>query len=157
MIKLLDKETGAEYTAVALGNGEESEKISIQNFSSTGVREFVIEEVVPMEYAMTGMEGEEGARDRLNGTENGSVVTVKPGDDILVTLTNVPSHTGYFHHTACVTNKTQLTDGANGSFTAEADYAEKHGNKRDGSTAPTAQNIFRTADTSSGKKKEDDE
>lgn len=76
-----------------------------------------------MEYTLTSMVSDkEGS---LAGEGNGSTITVKPGDNILVTLTNTPDHSGYFHHTASVTNEKDLSQDSN--FTQNGIYTEPHG------------------------------
>lgn len=118
------------YTSAALGNGEEPDDF-IEIIPPHDGKSFMVEEIVPMEYEMTGMNGAWST-----GTASGSlpadrftyhsaseyaVVTVKPGDDITVTVVNVPEHKGYFHHTASVTNTHQ---GVTGGFVKNDDYKE---------------------------------
>ena len=78
-----------------------------------------------MEYTMSRMESEPA--DALSGAENGDKVTVKPGDDILVILTNTPDHESYFHHTASVTNVKGFTNGEGTDFRPENPFTEYHG------------------------------
>lgn len=119
----LKDETGKIYTTVALAHEENSGDILIIP-PATGT-EFTVEEVIPMEYEMTGMvSAPEG---KLSGTVNGSTVTVKPGDDILITVTNVPDHSGYFHNTESVTNVKGFDGGTGGDFQQGAVYTEPDG------------------------------
>ena len=133
-----DKKTpiGSPITEVALGSGEESGWLYLDDFyyndSDSRERYFKVIEVVPMEYDLTGEQGKYEANTVNNKpkTETGSVIgqvyTVVPGDTLTITLTNVPSHKDYFHHTASVTNV-----GKQGVFTDGTrinEYQENHGN-----------------------------
>ena len=122
VIQVLDSK-GTVYTQTALGNGEESGAILV--IPPKEGRIFSIAEIVPMEYTMSRMESEPAGA--LSGTENGDKVTVKPGDDILVILTNTPDHESYFHHTASVTNVKGFTNGEGTGFRPENPFTEYHG------------------------------
>ena len=122
VIQVLDSK-GAVYTQTALGNGEESGAILV--IPPKEGQSFSIAEIVPMEYTMSRMESQPA--DALSGTENGDKVTVKPGDDILVILTNTPDHESYFHHTASVTNVKGFTNGEGTDFRPENPFTEYHG------------------------------
>lgn len=122
VIQVLDSK-GAVYTQTALGNGEESGAILVIPPKEGQI--FSIAEIVPMEYTMSRMESEPA--DALSGAENGDKVTVKPGDDILVILTNTPDHESYFHHTASVTNVKGFTNGEGTDFRPENPFTEYHG------------------------------
>lgn len=122
VIQVLDSK-GAVYTQTALGNGEESGAILVIPPKEGQI--FSIAEIVPMEYTMSRMESQPA--DALSGAENGDKVTVKPGDDILVILTNTPDHESYFHHTASVTNVKGFTNGEGTDFRPENPFTEYHG------------------------------
>lgn len=108
---------GNIYTTAALGHDETSGTIVL--IPPASGEDFAIEEIIPMEYTMTGMSSKQAV---LGGSGNHRTVTVKPGDDITVTLTNQPNHEGYFHRTASVTNKKNVQDE---SFHQAADYGEE--------------------------------
>ena len=115
------KQNDNVYASVALGHQEISGSILLT--PPEDGESFQIEEIVPMEYTLTSMVSDtEGS---LAGGGNGSTITVKPGDNILVTLTNTPDHSGYFHHTASVTNEKDLSQDSN--FTQNGIYTEPHG------------------------------
>lgn len=120
---------GQIYTTASLGHEELSGTIVV--IPPASGEQFTIEEIVPMEYVMTGMEADQEGK--LDGSENGSKVTVLPGDDITITVKNVPAHDGYFHHTASVTNEKSFDHGSGGDFKPENDYKEPHG--KDSSSA----------------------
>lgn len=122
--------SGPLYTSAALGNGENPDDF-IEIIPPHDGKAFAVEEIVPMEYEMMGMTGA-WSKGTLSGnlpsdrftydSGNGhAVVTVKPGDDITVTVVNVPGHDGYFHHTASVTN---VHHGVTGGFQKADDYQE---------------------------------
>lgn len=115
LIKVKDH-NGNIYTTVALGHDETSGAIVL--IPPASGENFTIEEIIPMEYTMTGMNSEDT---ELGGSGNYRSVIAKPGDDITVTLTNQPNHEGYFHRTASVTNKKNVQDE---KFRQETDYGE---------------------------------
>lgn len=118
LITLKDKQ-GNVYTTVALKNGETSGSIVIAP-PADGTT-FTITEAVPMEYSMTGM-----SRD---GVPFSSQITLEPGADATVTITNEVKHSDYFHHTYSVTNQKD----ANNCFSQVDTYNEAHGNGNAGS------------------------
>lgn len=122
VIQVLDSK-GTVYTQTALGNGEESGAILVIPPEEGQI--FSIAEIVPMEYTMTHMESQPAGA--LSETDNGDKVTVKPGDDILVILTNTPDHESYFHHTASVTNVKGFSNGEGSDFRPENPFTEYHG------------------------------
>ena len=97
------------FSSVALKNEEISPVVKTE-----GEAQFKISEAVPMEYSLTGIEvfqkaaGEKPETDvtddRWNDTNK--VLTVKPGDDLIVKVTNNLAHEGYFHSVDQVTNWT---------------------------------------------------
>lgn len=111
------------YASVALGHQEISGSILLT--PPEDGESFQIEEIVPMEYTLTSMVSDKPGS--LAGGENGSTITVKPGDNILVTLTNKPEHSGYFHHTASVTNEKDLSQDGNFTQMEDGIYTEPHG------------------------------
>lgn len=123
LIRVKDS-NGKLYTTAALGHDETSGPIILIPPSSG--ESFAIEEIVPMEYTMTGMSSEQVV---LGGSDNHRTVTVKPGDDITVTLTNRPDHSGYFHRTVSVTNKKAAADE---NFRQENNYGEEPVERTDG-------------------------
>ncbi len=136
-----------DYTTFALGTTEDISRY-IDLDGEKGGTTFKLEEIVPMEYSLEEMiwidtpetETEQKALTALltadnggklasqvlssynYGTVNDSKVTIYPGDDITVILTNQPAHTSYFHHTASVTNS-NTTKGTSG-FGSIEDYDE---------------------------------
>lgn len=124
---------GVLYTSAALGNGGNPDDF-IEVIPPHSGRTFTVEEVVPMEYELKGMTAARSAGAGLGGLPDGcfscdsgaeqAAVTVKPGDDITITVVNVPGHKGYFHHTASVTNTHK---GVSGGFLKEDDYREMPG------------------------------
>lgn len=97
------------FSSVALKDKEISPVVKTE-----GEAQFKISEAVPMEYSLTGIEvfqkaaGEKPETDvtddRWNDTNK--VLTVKPGDDLIVKVTNNLAHEGYFHSVDQVTNWT---------------------------------------------------
>lgn len=141
LIKLVDNSTNLEYTAVALSDGETSGNINIRDFDEGGTRTFTITEIVPMEYELTKSQVlTEGMQERLVG----SVITVKPGDDLLVELTNTPSHSGYFHHTSSVTNQKNLSTETDFTVVEGTDYTEPHGPEPVTGSTDIPKNMFIT-------------
>lgn len=120
LIQLKDAE-GKLYTTVALGHEEVSGDIFV--VPPAKGESFTIEEIVPMEYQMTGMEVTGGRTDSL---EN-DIVTVLPGDDITITLRNKADHSGYFHNTESVTNVKQFANETGEKFEPENYYEEPDG------------------------------
>ena len=124
------------YASVALGHQETSGSILLT--PPEDGESFQIEEIVPMEYTLKGMVSDkEGS---LAGGGNGSTITVKPGDNILVTLTNTPEHSGYFHHTASVTNEKDLSQDGNFTQIKDGIYTEPHG--KSGSSGGVTRTAF---------------
>lgn len=131
LIQVGDRTNGIDpYTELALGHNEVSGDIVLDDFPKGGVRTFTIEETVPMEYTLTKIESTYPSQ----WDNDTNTLTVHPGDEILVTLTNMPKHSGYFHHTAAVTNQKDMANG--GNFTQGVPYKEPHGS---GSTTPVSQ------------------
>lgn len=120
LIQLKDAE-GKLYTTVALGHEEVSGDIFV--VPPAAGEAFTIEEIVPMEYELTGMEVTSG---RTNSLKN-DTVTVLPGDDITITLHNKADHSGYFHNTESVTNVKQFTNETDENFKQENYYEEPDG------------------------------
>ncbi|MCD8371036.1 MAG: hypothetical protein LUC94_12085, partial [Clostridiales bacterium] len=136
-----------DYTTFALGTTEDISRY-IDLDGEKGGTTFKLEEIVPMEYSLEEMiwidtpetETEQNALTALLTADDGgnmasqvlgsykpvtvdnSKVTIYPGDDITVILTNQPVHTSYFHHTASVTNS-NTTKGTSG-FSSIKDYDE---------------------------------
>ena len=120
LIQLKDAE-GKLYTTVALGHEEVSGDIFV--VPPAKGEAFTIEEIVPMEYELTGMEVTSG---RTNSLKN-DTVTVRPGDDITITLRNKADHSGYFHNTESVTNVKQFANETGENFKQENYYEEPDG------------------------------
>ncbi len=103
------------YTSALLGHREISGYIEVIP-KADGTTTFSVNETVPMEYRWykttfrnyTSAGGVEAVK--TLETVNGEV-SVKPGDDIIITVFNEPHHDDYFHRTASVTNSGTLTDG----------------------------------------------
>ncbi len=119
LLRLREKESNEYHTIVALGDREISGSILL--VLPAGGKEFVIDEVVPMEYEIDGYAMENRAKNAsdeelLDGADmsinvNNGDITVYPGDDIIFTVKNKHSHKGYFHHTTSVTNQHEAGEG----------------------------------------------
>ena len=120
LIQLKDAK-GKLYTTVALGHEEVSGMIFV--VPPAAGESFTIEEIVPMEYQLTGMEVTDGRKDSLKN----DIVTVLPGDDITITLHNKADHSGYFHNTESVTNVKQFANETGENFKQENYYEEPDG------------------------------
>lgn len=83
----------AVNTEVVLKNEETSGKINITKTTTLN-----IEEVVPKEYSLSGFSISGG------GSLNGSQVTVKPGEDVVVTVHNTYTSKSFFHAADAVKN-----------------------------------------------------
>lgn len=120
-----------EYAAFSLPHDGTSPDIELEDFSDGGIRKFEIRETAPMEYSLVKAAAErtdESGKKTITKLEAGEVLTVRPGDDITVTLSNEPRHSGYFHHTSALTNEKKA--GESGFKKDEnADYKENHGNE----------------------------
>lgn len=127
LIRVKDKSNNI-HTAVSLGHNETSGYIFL--IPPEAGEEFTVEEIVPMEYTLTGVTAD--PQNKLNGRK----VTVKPGDDILITFTNRPNHEGYFHHTASVTNEKNFINSDGFYPITSTDYSEPHGNNKSDTEAP---------------------
>ncbi len=148
------RENDTIYTTVALTDGGISEAIVVpftKDNLSNG-KTFGIREIVPMEYTLKGMAAKEFAGQP--GEQSGSgasqftwnwdkasqtgTVTLKPGADVIVTVSNEMKHEGYFHHTAWVTNEKKPTDSSDTKWDVKTapfvdeKYTESHGNKDSG-------------------------
>ncbi len=125
LLRLREKESKEFHTIVALGDEETSGSILL--ILPAKGKEFVIDEIVPMEYEIDGYVMENRAEndfdDRQNeGTEERpGEIRVYPGDDIIFTIKNKHSHEGYFHHTTSVTNQYETGKG----FGPRNPYSEK--------------------------------
>lgn len=105
----VDGSQGQKFSSVALKNNETSPVVKTE-----GEAHFTISEAVPMEYSLKGIQvfqksvGEKPetdvTADRWNDTNK--VLTVQPGDDLIVKVTNNLTHEGYFHSVDQVTNRT---------------------------------------------------
>lgn len=83
----------AVNTEVVLTDGETSGKINITKTTTLN-----IEEVVPKEYSLSGFSISGG------GSLNGSQVTVKPGEDVVVTVHNTYTSKSFFHAADAIKN-----------------------------------------------------
>ena len=96
-----------EFSSVALkADGTSSPAVKTE-----GEAQFKISEAVPMEYSLTGIEVfQKAASGELSNVTNtrlqNDILTVQPGDDLIVKVTNNLAHEGYFHSTDQVTNWT---------------------------------------------------
>lgn len=120
LIHIREEGGSSDYASVLLGHGETSGEILLTPPDSGET--FSVSETVPMEYSLKKMTVSE------NGAEaesSAGSVTVKPGRRYLVTVFNEPSHSGYFHRTASVTNVKDFADGQGGSFEPENPYGEE--------------------------------
>lgn len=126
---------GNDFTStLALGHEETSGTIVLTPPESGET--FTVSEITPMEYDVASIKLQEqplgySLWDGIPFSElsrDHAQVTVKPGKRYLVTVTNTPVHEGYFHHTASVTNKKDLTSGTtNGNFQSKNEFSEIHG------------------------------
>lgn len=97
---------GQKFSSVALKNKETSPVVKTE-----GEAHFKISEAVPMEYSLKGIKvfqktADAGQQDITAERLANSILTVKPGDDLIVQLTNNLAHEGYFHSVDQVTNRT---------------------------------------------------
>lgn len=97
---------GQKFSSVALKNKETSPVVKTE-----GEAHFKISEAVPMEYSLEGIKvfqktAGAGREDITAERLANSILTVKPGDDLIVQLTNNLAHEGYFHSVDQVTNRT---------------------------------------------------
>lgn len=96
-----------EFSSVALkADGTSSPAVKTE-----GEAQFKISEAVPMEYSLTGIEVfQKAASGELSDVTDtrlqNDILTVQPGDDLIVKVTNNLAHEGYFHSTDQVTNWT---------------------------------------------------
>lgn len=96
-----------EFSSVALkADGTSSPAVKTE-----GEAQFKISEAVPMEYSLTGIEVfQKAASGELSNVTDtrlqNDILTVQPGDDLIVKVTNNLAHEGYFHSTDQVTNWT---------------------------------------------------
>ena len=96
-----------EFSSVALkADGTSSPAVKTE-----GEAQFKISEAVPMEYSLTGIEVfQKAASGELSDVTNtrlqDDILTVQPGDDLIVKVTNNLTHEGYFHSVDQVTNWT---------------------------------------------------
>ena len=105
----VDGSQGQKFSSVALKNNETSPVVKTE-----GEAHFKISEAVPMEYSLKGIQvfqkavGEKPETDVTAGRWNDTnkVLTVQPGDDLIVKVTNNLTHKGYFHSVDQVTNWT---------------------------------------------------
>lgn len=129
LIRLKNTDTGEIYTTVALGHQETSGDITlILPHDGTG---FTVDEIVPMEYEVDEYRVEWNAGSGTADTaDQKAAFTIKPGDDITVTVVNKPTHEGYFHHTTSVTNEYKMSGGR---FEPADQYSEEpNSEKTDG-------------------------
>lgn len=102
----VDGSQGQKFSSVALKNKETSPVVKTE-----GEAHFKISEAVPMEYSLEGIKvfqktAGAGREDITAERLANSILTVKPGDDLIVQLTNNLAHEGYFHSVDQVTNRT---------------------------------------------------
>lgn len=102
----VDGSQGQKFSSVALKNTETSPVVKTE-----GEAHFKISEAVPMEYSLKGIKvfqktADAGQQDITAERLANSILTVKPGDDLIVQLTNNLAHEGYFHSVDQVTNRT---------------------------------------------------
>ena len=102
----VDGSQGQKFSSVALKNHETSPVVKTE-----GEAHFKISEAVPMEYSLKGIKvfqktADAGQQDITAERLANSILTVKPGDDLIVQLTNNLAHKGYFHSVDQVTNWT---------------------------------------------------
>ncbi len=169
--KFLIRVTGDDNfdSTLALGNGDKPETIYVVPPADGNT--FTINEIVPMEYEIQSIVSQTQGLDATSWDGVGKVqlsnqnatVKVKPGEQVLVTVTNKPSHSGYFHHTASVTNENK--NPGTGNFNQANDFSEVHGKNTNGKSAnqnkttgnSARQMIAAALESQSKSKREDDE
>lgn len=129
-------ETGGGFdTTLALGKDDGKQTIILT--PPDAGQTFDISEIVPMEYEVVsitskvkdGLEDVDWNTIEVNETTNqdSMQVTVEPGQQVLVTVTNNPGHSGYFHNTESVTNQKSFESGSSGNFEQKNQYQEPNG------------------------------
>ena len=127
---------GGFDTTLALGKDDGKQTIILT--PPDAGQTFDISEIVPMEYEVVSITskvnnglGEVNWSNAEAGpsttTEESLTVTVKPGQQVLVTVTNKPEHSGYFHNTESVTNQKSFKSGSSGNFEQKNQYQEPNG------------------------------
>lgn len=133
---------GGFDTTLALGKDDGKQTIILT--PPDAGQTFDISEIVPMEYKVVSITskvndglGEVNWSNAEDGPfttkEESLTVTVKPGQQVLVTVTNKPEHSGYFHNTESVTNQKSFESGSSDNFEQTNQYQEPNG-KNDPST-----------------------